>query len=200
MDRLGAYLVKRADGASPRKGLFRMRALAPVLFLVLLAACLACNLPENSPSEVVTKCIEALGSGNTRAALEPLVDWQDVLLDDNYISRSVFRNFSDREKGQAVEKYKKMFFELDMPVLRQSTFRIISVGDNRGDGTALIAVVFKGKEGTKKQGREFETLLKMKLDTSRNTWVITGFGDLVRFSLIEGDYNPRHFYLNEPIE
>ena len=71
---------------------------------------------------------------------------------------------------------------------------------NRDDSDVFVKVTFKGKAGTKKQGREIEIILEMKLDPSTQKWFITDFGDLVRINLIQGDYDPGTFYLDKPVQ
>jgi len=176
------------------------RTLAVACLILLVSS--ACSRERNTPQEVAEQFLTALAEGS-RSTIDTLVAWDKVLLAEGYIAWSIFNQYSPEEKAREIARYKEKFYERDLPLLRLSNYRIQDtrgVVVNRDDSDAFITVSFKSHEGTKKQGREFETTLEMKYDPSRRMWVITDFGDLIRINVIEGDFNPDHFYLDQPVQ
>jgi hypothetical protein len=176
------------------------RTLAVACLILMVSS--TCSRERNTPLEVTELFFTAVAE-DSRSTIDTLVAWDKALLAEGYIAWSIFNQYSQEEKEREIARYKEKFYEKDLPLLRRSNYRIQDtrgVVVNRDDSDAFVTVSFKGHEGTKKQGREFETTLEMKYDPSRRMWVITDFGDLIRINVIEGDFDPGHLYLNQPVQ
>ena len=186
--------------SKPRVNSARLLRTLAAGFLIVLAGP-ACAPERNTPEEVAREFLAALAEGS-KSTIDTLVAWDKVLVAEGYIAWNIFSLYSDEEKAREIARYKQKFFEQDLPLLQKSNYSILSqrgIVVNRDDSDAFIRVFFKGNDGTKKQGREFETQLEMKFDPSRRMWVIVSFGDLIRINVIEGDYDPKRFYLDQPV-
>jgi len=189
------------NGTSP--GLYLLAGCArqstAISLLVVLLFTSACRGPVNNPNRVAEQFIEAVSTGST-AILDLIVAWDEVVINDYYVTGDYFNAQTPEKKQEIIRDYKKNFYTDYLPGARKVTYRVKTVYVARNISNAHIEFSFPGLLQSKaKKSGELEFTIKMRLDSEENRWYIVNLGDFLRLNFLQGDFDPNNFYLREPI-
>lgn len=168
-----------------------VRLVTPALLLLCLMIN-GCSRSINSPREVTELLIEGLRSSST-SMIDTLVDWKSVALRASFVTESYFNSQDNEGKEDVAREYRELFFTRYLPLLGPAEYRITQVGEARGDAESWMVVRFPENAGGTGPGHEMAVSLKYYRDRQR--WMISDLGDLARLGILDGRFDPRHFYL-----
>lgn len=159
----------------------------------------ACRGPVNNPNRVAEQFVEAVSTGSTDI-LDSIVAWDEVVINDYYVTGDYFNAQTPEKKQEIIRDYKNKFYTDYLPGARKVTYRVKIVYVARNISNAHIEFFFPGLSQSKaKKSGEPEFTIRMRLDSEENRWYIVNLGDFLRLNFLQGDFDPNNFYLPEPI-
>lgn len=155
--------------------------------------------PFNSPNRVAEQFVLAIRTGST-AILDSIVDWDEVVVNEYYVTGDFFSVQIPEKKQEIIREYKNKFYTDYLPAAGKVKYRIKTVYIARGDSDAHIEFSFPGlPESKAKKNEELEFTITMRLDSEENRWYIIKLGNFLRLNFLQGDFDPNKLYLPQPI-
>lgn len=170
--------------------------------LSLLAAGLSvisCDNQKNSPYDVIRDFIGSI-ENSSELGIDSLLNWEEVLLSENYISEDVYAVYSDSVKIQEINGFREVFYENYLPLIKNSDYRIKKVIVSRNESDATLEMEYRdtGPGTREKTGvRAMQTRVRMRLNPKTGYWKVIELGDIVHYNMVQGKYDPMKIYLNE---
>lgn len=189
------------NGTGPGQCLFAgyVKRAAGLCLLVVPLFSSACREPVNNPDQVAEQFVEAVSTGSTDI-LDSIVAWEEVMLNNYYVTGDFFSTQTPEKKQEIIRDYKKTFYTDYLPAARKVKYRVKKVYVARDISNAHIEFSFPGLSRPKaKKSGELEFTITMNLDSELNRWYIVNLGDFLRLNFLQGDFDPNKFYLPEPI-
>jgi hypothetical protein len=168
------------------------------LLLIALVSLFGCNRALNDPKKVALIFLEGISSGST-AAIDTLVAWDKVLIEDSYTPVDYFKAQSNEKKKEIIQSYREIFFNDKMPSLRNIRYEITALYIARGTADTPIKVTFPPEPPKELKQREGKFTLRMMFYPEKKCWYIVNFGNLLRLNTLRGDFDIKHYYLTDSI-
>ena len=196
--------MDRATLTGTRTGLYFLAGyVIQAVVISLLAAPIftsACSrAPVNSPKRVAEQFVLAVSTGST-AILDSIVAWDEVVINEFYVTGDFFNVQTPEKKLEIIQEYKNKFYTDYLPAAGKVKYRVKTVYIARGDSDAYIEFSFpRLPESKAKKNEELEFTITMRLDSEENRWYIIKLGNFLRLNFLQGDFDPNKLYLPQPI-
>ncbi len=164
--------------------------------LVLAAGC---QRADNSPHQVVEQFVSSVGERNEQV-LDTLMAWDEVAINQYYVGRDYFNRLSREEQQGVIDSFREIFFKDYLPAASAASYTIDKVYVDRDISNAIV--LFESPSRRKAAGEKTtrkQFTLKMKLYPDKGKWYIVDLNEFVQLNILRGDYDPKKFYLPEPI-
>ncbi|MCE5271610.1 hypothetical protein LLH00_10050 [bacterium] len=175
-----------------------VRSKLSVSLLVLLGAGLlscGCSKAVNSPEQVSRVFVEALRSGST-ATLDTLVDWERVVLQDNYVTDSYFSALGQSGKDSVTASYRAIFRDTVIPLFARAKISIVQVAVMRKEAEGWLEIEFQSQSGQIAEANKCSISLVYRPNTRH--WRIVDLGKVLELARAGVDYDSKHYYLQQP--
>jgi|GEM_PF-3247851 len=167
--------------------------------LVVLLFTSACRESVNNPNRVAEQFVEAVSTGSTDI-LDSIVAWDEVVVNDYYVTGNYFNAQTPEKKQEIIRDYKNKLYTDYLSAATKVRYRVKTVYVTRSISTAHIEFFFPGLSQSKaKKSGEPEFTIRMRLDSEENRWYIVDLGNFLRLNFLQGDFDPNKLYLPEPI-
>ena len=183
------------NGKAAKEGVTMLRC---CLLLIVLVSLPGCNRRLNDPKGVALIFLEGINRGSN-AAIDTLVAWDKVLIEDSYTPQDYFEDQSAEKKKEIIQSYKEIFFNDKMPLLKKASYEITALYIARSLADVPVKVTFPPEPPKDLKQREGKFSIRLMFYREKKRWYIVNFGNLLRLNTLRGDFNLKHYYLSDSI-
>ena len=176
-----------------------LKQAAAIALLAVPLFTFACRDPVNTPNRVAQQFVVAVSTGSS-AILDSIVAWDEVVINDYYVTRDFYDAQIPEKQQEIIREYKSKFYTDYLPAAGKVKYTIKGVYVSLGDSDAHIEFSSPGlAESKAKKSEELEFRIAMRLDSEENRWYIVDLGNFLHLNFLQGDFDPKKLYLPEPI-
>ncbi len=168
------------------------------LLLIALVSLSGCNRALNDPKGVVLMFLEGISRGS-KVAIDTLVAWDKVLIEDSYTPQDYFEDQSAEKKKEIIQSYKEIFYNDKMPLLKKARYEIKTIYIARSLADVPVKVTFPPEPPKDLKQREGNFSMRLIFNSEKKRWYIVNFGNLLHLNTLRGDFNLKHYYLSDSI-